>query len=184
MDRIVSQLMAEIDGVHSHGAASRQQQLFVLGATNRPDLLDPSLLRPGRFDKLVAVEPPRTHEQQTAVLRALTRKFVLAPDVDLARVAERLPLKLSGADLYSLCAGALTRAIHERAEAKLGALAAALPHSKTAAQITGQDEEDEEDEEAARVKKPAVLISVSAKNFEQATEELFPGSRWTQEMVD
>ena len=85
MDRIVSQLMA-IDGVHPHGAASRQQQLFVLGATNRPDLLDLSLLRPGRFDKLVAVEPPRTHEQQTAVLRALTRKFVLAPDVDLARV--------------------------------------------------------------------------------------------------
>ena len=53
MDRIVSQLMAEIDGVHT---SSEGGGLFVLGATNRPDLLDPSLLRPGRFDRLVHIK--------------------------------------------------------------------------------------------------------------------------------
>ena len=54
MDRVVSQLMAEIDGVGS----SKKSELFVLAATNRPDLLDDALLRPGRFDRLVYLGPP------------------------------------------------------------------------------------------------------------------------------
>jgi peroxin-6 len=192
MDRIVSQLMAEIDGVHSHGSQGQQQgQLFVLGATNRPDLLDPALLRPGRFDKLVTVQPPQTHQQQEAVLRALTRKFALAPDVDLAAIAGRLPLRLSGADLYSLCAGGLTRAIHERAKA-LGHMgpeggvlkkpdanraAAAAEDEATDEMETDDMETDEEEAEEAAVAqkaKAAVVITVSAENFHAAAAELFP----------
>jgi peroxin-6 len=114
MDRVVSQLMAELDSVHSAGHAGAPP-LFVLGATNRPDLLDTSLLRPGRFEKLVYIGPPDTRPQQRQVLGALTRRFVLASDVHLDDVCEQLPLTLSGAELYALCAGALTLAIHDAA---------------------------------------------------------------------
>ena len=57
MDRVVSQLMAELDGVHADGGGARPA-LFVLGATNRPDLLDASLLRPGEPELLEAPRPP------------------------------------------------------------------------------------------------------------------------------
>jgi SpoVK/Ycf46/Vps4 family AAA+-type ATPase len=55
--------MTEIDGVHTSATTS----LFVLGATNRPDLVDTSLLRPGRFDQLVRIGSPDTHAKQAAV---------------------------------------------------------------------------------------------------------------------
>ena len=183
MDRIVSQLMAEIDGVHasvngegggggggggsgSDGASGEGEdadgganahKLFVLGATNRPDLLDQSLLRPGRFDRLVKVAPPETREQQAAVLRALTRKFALGADVDLSAIAVKLPTKLSGADLYALCAAALSASIRECAAERTrnGIVSAA----KTA------------DETEAATPVPAIVVN--AAHFESAREELF-----------
>jgi len=109
MDRIVSQLMAELDAV------ARTDGFFVLAATNRPDLVDSALLRPGRLDTLVFVGPPENHEQQVKVLCALTRKFILSSDVDLASVAQRCSTSLSGADYYALCADALMHAIQRHA---------------------------------------------------------------------
>ncbi|KAG9337801.1 hypothetical protein JZ751_027603 [Albula glossodonta] len=67
-NRVVSQLLAELDGLHSSG------DVFVIGATNRPDLLDQSLLRPGRFDKLVYVGINEDKESQLQVLKAIVRK--------------------------------------------------------------------------------------------------------------
>ncbi|MBE7179742.1 MAG: ATP-binding protein [Terriglobus roseus] len=85
MDRIVSQLLAELDGMSGggdgeDGAAGGGQGVFVIGATNRPDLLDQALLRPGRFDKMLYLGVNDTHEGQLKVLEALTRKWVLRPD--------------------------------------------------------------------------------------------------------
>ncbi|RNC40511.1 putative peroxisome assembly protein, partial [Trypanosoma cruzi] len=83
MDRVVAQLLVEVDGVgHTRTDGSTTAQVFVIGATNRPDLLDPSLLRPGRFDRLCYLGLPATREEQLVALRALTRKFNLADDVD------------------------------------------------------------------------------------------------------
>lgn len=75
MDRIVSQLLAELDGM-SGGEDGGSGGVFVIGATNRPDLLDSALLRPGRFDKMLYLGVSDTHEKQLRILEALTRKYV------------------------------------------------------------------------------------------------------------
>lgn len=72
MDRIVSQLLAELDGMS--GGEDSAGGVFVIGATNRPDLLDSALLRPGRFDKMLYLGVSDTHEKQLRILEALTRK--------------------------------------------------------------------------------------------------------------
>lgn len=71
MDRIVSQLLAELDGM---SGGEEAEGVFVIGATNRPDLLDPALLRPGRFDKMLYLGVSDTHDKQLIILEALTRK--------------------------------------------------------------------------------------------------------------
>ncbi|KAL4870901.1 hypothetical protein BDV12DRAFT_165448 [Aspergillus spectabilis] len=115
MDRIVSQLLAELDGMN--GGEENSGGVFVIGATNRPDLLDTALLRPGRFDKMLYLGVSDTHDKQATILEALTRKFALAPDVSLGRVSERLPLTYTGADLYALCSDAMLKAITRKATA-------------------------------------------------------------------
>ena len=194
MDRIVSQLMAEIDGVHASagegggsgsgssvgedgddedggggdGGVGSGHKLFVLGATNRPDLLDQSLLRPGRFDRLVKVGPPETREQQAAVLRALTRKFTLSAEVDLDALASKLPTALSGADLYALCAAALSASIRECAAER-------VKNGVVSAKAAAADDEDDDDDDAAD---PAatVRLQVDAAHCEAARVELFSPS--------
>lgn len=111
MDRIVSQLLAELDGMASGGG-----DVFVIGATNRPDLLDPALLRPGRFDKLLYLSVAETHEAQKKILQALTRKFRLDPDVgDLTIIADKCPFNLTGADFYALASDAMLKAMTRKA---------------------------------------------------------------------
>uniref|UniRef100_A0A914UIG7 Peroxisomal ATPase PEX6 n=1 Tax=Plectus sambesii TaxID=2011161 RepID=A0A914UIG7_9BILA len=105
MDRVVSQLMAELDGVEKNG------DLFVIGATNRPDLIDPSLLRPGRFDKMVYVGIGDDFDSKLRVLQAVSRKLNLDNDVDLSILADQCPAGMSGADFYSLAARATTHAL-------------------------------------------------------------------------
>ncbi|KAL1006167.1 hypothetical protein UPYG_G00068760 [Umbra pygmaea] len=108
MDRVVSQLLAELDGLHSTG------DVFVIGATNRPDLLDQSLLRPGRFDKLVYVGINEDKVSQLQVLKAIVRKFKVEPSVSLQDVVERCPSQLTGADMYALCSDAMMFAIKRK----------------------------------------------------------------------
>lgn len=76
MDRVVSQLLTEIDGLDKHETADDEKpcQIFLIGATNRPDLIDSSLLRPGRFDKLVYVPIAKSHSERLKIFQALTRK--------------------------------------------------------------------------------------------------------------
>ena len=72
----------------------------------RPDLLDRALMRPGRLDKLLYVGVAEDVASKAKVLRALTRKFTLAPAVDLDAVARECAPTFTGADLYALCADA------------------------------------------------------------------------------
>ena len=96
-DRVVNQLLTELDGLDTRG------QVYVVAATNRPELLDPALTRPGRIDKLLFVPLP-SPEDRVSILAALTQnKVQLANDVDLQRIA-RDPRAddFSGADLAAL----------------------------------------------------------------------------------
>ncbi|KAK4185518.1 hypothetical protein QBC35DRAFT_503448 [Podospora australis] len=113
MDRIVSQLLAELDGMS--GGEDTGGGVFVVGATNRPDLLDPALLRPGRFDKMLYLGVSDTHDKQLTIMEALTRKFTLHPSVSLRNVAERLPFTYTGADFYALCSDAMLKAVTRQA---------------------------------------------------------------------
>lgn len=101
MDRVVSQMLAEIDGL-----SDSTQDLFIIGASNRPDLIDPALLRPGRFDKLLYVGVVSDATYRERVLKALTRKFKLHEDVSLYTIATKCPPNFTGADMYALCADA------------------------------------------------------------------------------
>jgi peroxin-6 len=105
MDRVVSQLLTELDGIQ------KQNNVFVIGATNRPDLVDPSLLRPGRFDRLLYLGASEDRDSQLALLKAQTRNLSLSKDVDLSQIVQVLPTALTGADMYALCADALLHAI-------------------------------------------------------------------------
>ncbi|KAF8497120.1 AAA-domain-containing protein [Russula emetica] len=120
MDRIVSQLLAELDGISSSSSSSSGggggEDVFVIGATNRPDLLDPALLRPGRFDRLLYLGVSETNEEQLRILQALTRKFRLDTALDLMNVAKACPFNFTGADFYALCADALLKAMSRKAQ--------------------------------------------------------------------
>ena len=104
-DRIVNQLLTEMDGIE------KLEGIVVLAATNRPDIIDPALLRPGRFDRLIYVPPPDL-EARYEILKVHTRRMPLAEDVDLKKIAERTEL-YSGADLAALCREAAMTALRE-----------------------------------------------------------------------
>ncbi|KAH7354850.1 hypothetical protein BKA65DRAFT_604941 [Rhexocercosporidium sp. MPI-PUGE-AT-0058] len=113
MDRIVSQLLAELDGMSD--GEDGGGGVFVIGATNRPDLLDAALLRPGRFDKMLYLGVSDTHDKQLTIMEALTRKFTLHPTLSLPRIASRLPFTYTGADFYALCSDAMLKAVTRQA---------------------------------------------------------------------
>lgn len=108
MDRVVSQLLAEMDGLEESG------NIFIIGATNRPDLIDPALLRPGRFDKMLYVGIHSDRASKLSVLEAQTRKFELRENGrELGLLVDRLPSNVTGADLYSVSSNAWLNAVRE-----------------------------------------------------------------------
>lgn len=95
-ERVVNQLLTEMDGLDDRNS------VFVIAATNRPELIDPAMLRPGRLDKLLYVPLP-SPQDRVSIVKALARKVALAPDVDLAAVAtDSRANGYSGADCAAL----------------------------------------------------------------------------------
>jgi transitional endoplasmic reticulum ATPase len=109
-DRIVNQLLTEMDGIKP------LRGVVVIAATNRPDLVDPALLRPGRFDRVIYVPPP-DKKARLEILKIHTRKIPLAEDVDLNKLAE-MTEGYSGADLEALVREAVLIALRERLEVR------------------------------------------------------------------
>jgi cell division protease FtsH len=93
-EQTLNQLLSEMDGFDPH------TEVVVISATNRPDVLDPALLRPGRFDRNVVIERPDWRDREK-ILKVHTKKIALAADVDLAVIAKGTP-GMTGADLEGL----------------------------------------------------------------------------------
>ena len=94
-EQTLNQLLVEMDGF------DERQEVIVLAATNRPDVLDPALLRPGRFDRQVTVPLP-DREGREGILRIHTAKIPIAPDVNLDLLSRKI-VGMSGADIANLC---------------------------------------------------------------------------------
>ena len=109
-DRVVAALLTELDGVEP------MREVVVLGATNRPELVDPALLRPGRLERRVYVPPPDA-EARAAILAASSKNTPLASDVDLTEVASTLD-GYSAADCAALIREAALTAMRESLEAR------------------------------------------------------------------
>jgi len=104
-DRVINQILTEIDGV---GA---RKNVFCIGATNRPDVLDPAVIRPGRLDQLIYIPLP-DFESRVAIFKAALRKAPVDPDIDLAVLA-RSTHGFSGADITEIAQSASKLAIRE-----------------------------------------------------------------------
>ena len=127
---MINQILTEIDGV---GA---RKNVFVIGATNRPDILDPAVIRPGRLDQLIYIPLP-DFKSRLAIFQASLRKAPLDPEVDM-EVLARSTHGFSGADISEICTTASKLAIRE-------AILAAEERKKEAE----NDDEEEEVEESS-----------------------------------
>jgi cell division protease FtsH len=107
-EQTLNQILTEMDGF------SGSEGVVVIAATNRADILDPALTRPGRFDRVVSVSPPDRAGRE-AILAIHTREIPLAPEVDLARVARTTP-GMTGADLANLANEAALLAVKRKQE--------------------------------------------------------------------
>ena len=149
-ERVVNTILAEMDGLEE------LQSVVVIGATNRPNLIDPALLRPGRFDELVYVGVPNS-EGRRRILSIQTQKMPLAGDVDLDMVAKRTD-RFTGADLEDVVrrAGliALRRSL-QSTEVTMADFEEALTESR--ASVTPEMEKDYE-QIASRLKQDAAAI--------------------------
>jgi transitional endoplasmic reticulum ATPase len=132
-DRVVAALLTELDG------AQPLRDVIVVGATNRPELIDPALLRPGRLERLVYVPPPDA-EARAEILRAAGRNIPLAPDVDLDALGAELK-GYSAADCAAVLREAALAAMRESLEATevtsahIAAARAAVPPSLDPVQL-------------------------------------------------
>ena len=109
-ERVVNQLLTELDGLEESG------DVMVIGATNRPDMIDPALIRSGRFDRLVLIGQP-DEEGREQILKIHTRDSPLAPDVSLREIAERTDGYV-GSDLETIAREAAIEALRDDPDAR------------------------------------------------------------------
>lgn len=110
-DRVINQLLTEMDGMSS------KKNVFIIGATNRPDIIDPAILRPGRLDQLIYIPLP-DDKSRIQILKANLRKSPIAKDIDLNFLAKTTH-GFSGADLTEICQRACKLAIRECIESDI-----------------------------------------------------------------
>jgi len=104
-ERVVSQILSELDGLDA------LKDVVVVAATNRPDMVDPALMRPGRIDRMLYIPEPDL-EARKAIIRIHTRGKPLSPDLDVNKLAEQME-GYNGADIAATCSAASMAAINE-----------------------------------------------------------------------
>jgi transitional endoplasmic reticulum ATPase len=109
-ERVISQLLTEMDGIIS------LEDVVIIAATNRPDIVDPAVLRPGRFDRLIYVSEP-DEKARLEIFKLYTKSMPLATDVDIAHLANTSK-SYSGADIDALCREAAMHALRRDVNSK------------------------------------------------------------------
>ncbi|GJN21724.1 hypothetical protein PR202_gb09232 [Eleusine coracana subsp. coracana] len=136
-DRVLNQLLTEMDGMNA------KKTVFIIGATNRPDIIDSALLRPGRLDQLIYIPLP-DEASRLQIFKACLRKSPLAGNVDLATLA-KFTAGFSGADITEICQRACKYAIREDIEKD-------IERQRKAKESSGDMEVDSAAEEPAQIK--------------------------------
>lgn len=95
LDRVINQILTEMDGM------GKKKNVFIIGATNRPDIIDPAILRPGRLDQLIYIPLP-DEKSRLSILQAALRKSPISSSINLAEIAA-MTQGFSGADLSEIC---------------------------------------------------------------------------------
>uniref|UniRef100_A0A6U2ZA75 Vesicle-fusing ATPase n=1 Tax=Paramoeba aestuarina TaxID=180227 RepID=A0A6U2ZA75_9EUKA len=177
-DRVVNQILTEMDGIEG------KKQVFIIGATNRPDIIDPAIMRPGRLDKLIFIPLPDM-ESRISILKATTRKTPCEADIDFKVLAKAMD-GFSGADITEVCQRAVKFAIREsiakhavimerkKREAELQEAQAEVKKEKEGGEDVemgdgdekGKDEEQKEDEVDITTMVPKLL----KRHFEMAMQ--------------
>jgi len=142
-DRVINQILTEMDGMGS------KKNVFIIGATNRPDIIDSAILRPGRLDQLIYIPLP-DEASRVNILKANLRKTPLNKEINLDYMA-RMTKGFSGADLTEICQRACKLAIRENIEAD-------IRREKERQAAGGNMDVDEEDE----------ISEVSKRHFEES----------------
>mmetsp|Transcript_7445 Transcript_7445/g.7522 ORF Transcript_7445/g.7522 Transcript_7445/m.7522 type:complete len:802 (-) Transcript_7445:333-2738(-) len=149
-DRVMNQLLTEMDGVGS------KKNVFIIGATNRPDIIDTALLRPGRLDQLIYIPMP-DYESRLSILTAVLRKTPVHKDVDLQYLATQTD-KFTGADLTEICQRSAKLAIREDIERNME-----RERIQADAREQGLMEEDVEEED--------LVPEIMPRHFENAVRD-------------
>eukprot|EP00903_Cladosiphon_okamuranus_P016238 g14980.t1 len=153
-DRVINQILTEIDGV------GPSKMVFIIGATNRPDILDSSVTRPGHLDQLIYIPLP-DHDSRLSILKANLRKSPVSDDVDMEAMANATD-GFSGADLTEICQRAAMNAIRESVRHELD-LAYQAEEGARIREDQGLEEEQELEDEG-----PDPVPAITRAHFEEA----------------
>jgi len=140
-DRVLNQILTEMDGMNA------KKNVFIIGATNRPDQIDTALLRPGRLDQLIYIPLP-DEPSRLSILKACLKKSPVSPEVDLAFLAKNTH-GFSGADLTEICQRAAKLAIRESIDADIRA--AREKKEREEADDTNMEEDEEADDPVPQI---------------------------------
>src|SRR6266567_2711814 len=156
---VIAQLLTEMDGIEG------REGVIVLGATNRPELIDPALLRPGRFDLVVELEYPDEIERQ-AIFAVHTRGKSIAPEVTVEELASLTPGR-SGADIEAICRRAALLALREWITPRLNMSRVQV----TETTVEGKPVNAQESETAQEEALPASRFLIRPEHFARAIDE-------------
>ena len=176
-NRVIAQLLTEMDGIEG------REGVIVLAATNRPELIDPALLRPGRFDMVVELDYPNEAERR-AIFSVHTRGRPLAPEITMEELAKLTPGR-NGADIEAICRRAALLALREWIAPKLGMAHVQVTEATDEAASTTPGEHEtseettretgkgttEEEGEAATPSLPATRFQIRPEHFARAIDE-------------
>jgi len=159
-ERVVNQLLTEMDGL------DERRSIFVIAATNRPELIDPAMMRPGRLDKLLYVPLP-TPDDRVAILRAVASKVALAPDVDLDKIGRSPRAEgYSGADCTALIREAGLAVLRDDTLTRRG--------FRTVPVSTATDVGTKENADGEESQEEVPRLQIQSKNFDYAFDHVLP----------